>query len=142
MTELLQNPAPPPDFKTHRRLSVRVVVACLGALLLFAGAVVLLFHTWLPRQNPNTMIVIQADERLDGAIVTVNPVMPGVPPITATITREDNYRLRIHVPPGPYNVAIRLAGRVLYAGVARPNAQTPAYMRATELQLPATRRAK
>jgi hypothetical protein len=142
MTDLLQNPAPPPVRKTHAKASTRVVFACILAMLLFVGAVVLLFQTWLPRQNPNTMIVIQGDERFDGAIVTVNPAAPGVEKMTATITSEDNYRLRFHLPPGAYTVAIRLNGQVFSVGTAMPGAATPAYMRTSELKLPTTRRGR
>lgn len=139
MTDLLQNPAPPPVRKTHAKTSTRVVFACILALLLFVGAVVLLFHTWLPRQNPDTMIVIQGDPRFDGAIVNINPIGTGAEPLTATISGEDNYRLRFHLPPGAYNVVIRLDGRVFPVGTATPTAMRPAYMRTSELKLPATR---
>lgn len=142
MTDLLQNPAPPPVRKTHARTSSRVVFACILALLLFIGAVVLLFQTWLPRQNPDTMIVIQGDPRFDGAIVSINPIAAGAEPLTATISSDDNYRLRFHLPPGAYNVVIRLDGHVFSVGTATPQAMTPAYMRTSELKLPTTRRTK
>jgi hypothetical protein len=112
MNELVDHPGvkgePAPS-----RSSPGIVVACIVALLVFVGAVALLYWTWLPRQNPNAMIVVQGNEQFLGAEITAEPMDATSPPVTAAMTDADNYRMRIHVSPGLYRVTIRQNGRVL-----------------------------
>ena len=93
------------------RPPLRLVLACLAALALFVGSVALLYYTWLPRQNPNAMLIVIGNADYEGAEVTVVPRGSASGAITAKIRPDDDYRLRFHVPPGLYSVTIRKAGR-------------------------------
>lgn len=104
-----QNPPPTPPKRS--RPPMKVVLACLAALLLFVGSVALLYYTWLPRQNPNAMLIIIGNPDYDGAEVTVLPRGSASGAITAKIRPDDDYRLRFHVAPGLYSVTIRKPGR-------------------------------
>jgi hypothetical protein len=108
----VEQPSPTP---TAAHLSPRIVIACLAALSLFVGSLVILYRTWLPQQDPNTMIIVQGDAHFIGAEVTADPVAQNGPPVVATLTGADDYRVRMHVPAAAYRVTIRFNGRVIVA---------------------------
>lgn len=114
----MNQPADNPDMMRDEaaaphRSSPGVIVACIFALVVFVAAITLLYWTWLPRQNPSAMIVVQGNEQYVGAEITAEPMDASSPPVTAKMSSLDDYRLRIHISPGVYRVTIRQNGRVL-----------------------------
>lgn len=108
------------------QLSLKIVLACAAAFLLFVASVSLLYYTWLPRQNPNAMIVIIGNAEVDGAEVTVDPIGGGASGfVTDTIKPADNHRLRFHVPPGLYHVKVVDRGNVILDEIAETRGYPP-----------------
>ncbi len=114
------------------RTSPRIVLACAAAVVLFVGPVAMLYWTWLPRQSPSTMIVVQADASFDGAEVAAEQLGGGGAPLVGRVASEDGYRLRMHVPPGIYRVTVRVAGKVVSVRQAEPGRMSPAFMQLTD----------
>lgn len=108
------------------RLSLKIVLACAAAFLLFVASVSLLYYSWLPRQNPNAMIVIIGNPEVDGADVTVDPIGGGAGgSMTDTIKPADAHRLRFHVPPGLYHVKVVDRGTVILDEIAETRGYPP-----------------
>lgn len=115
----------PPHAKLPR-LSAKIVLACVAALFLFVGSVSLLYYTWLPRQNPNAMIIIIGNPEVDGAEVIVDPIGGGTCASMAdTIKPADNHRLRFHVPPGLYHVRVVDRGTMILDEIAETRGYPP-----------------
>jgi hypothetical protein len=111
------------------KLPPRILLACLAALVVFAGSVVLLYYTWLPRQNPNAMLVLIGDPDYAGATVTLVPIGSAGGSITATFQPVDDYRLRFHVPPGLYHVTVEHRARTVLDADAEAQPGLPRWIR-------------
>jgi hypothetical protein len=85
-----------------------VIAGCVGAMLIFVGAVAVLYLEWVHVEAPTSMIIVSADAARDTATVTVTPLRGTIKnALQAQIKNGVNHRLRFHVPPGWYSVAVR-----------------------------------
>jgi hypothetical protein len=84
-----------------------VIAGCIAAALLFLGTMSLLCVHWIRGDNPNAMIVIEADASLGDATVVLKSLDDaGAPPLLAPIKNGNEYRVRFRVPPGRYRVSV------------------------------------
>ena len=87
------------------------IFACIVALSIFASSLKMLYSSWIGRENPNGMIVIQGDpSTADAAITITSADRPGKLSLSAKITEGVEHRLRFHLPPGRYNIDITEGG--------------------------------
>src|SRR5260221_10613452 len=94
-----------------------IIAGCVAAALLFVGTTSLLYVHWLRGENPNALLVIEADASLDDATVMLKRLDDkDAPPLLAPIKNGDEYRVRFRVPPGRYRGSVnRPSGQVMPA---------------------------
>jgi hypothetical protein len=114
-----------------------VLVGCVLAGIVFLSAAVLLCMHWLHQSSPDAMVIIMGHEGMDGVTVQVTPIDPGVtaPPI-AELSKNDNYRARIHIIPGDYALQIAYHGQPLLRRNFTATKESPFF---AELSVPTTK---
>ena len=85
-----------------------IILAGLAAFGLFVAAVAILCVQWLQNENPNAIMILQGELRLDEATVIVTPLSGSSRELlTAQFKDGRNHRLQFHLPPGAYNIFVR-----------------------------------
>jgi hypothetical protein len=116
--------APPASPPRERRWAI---IACILALSIFIASIVVLYLQWFHYENPNGLIVVEGDASLDDAEIVVSQL--GRAPLRAQLKSGTDHRLRFHVPPGHYSVAVQVNGRpVMRPGDLYVEPRTPMYV--------------
>jgi hypothetical protein len=94
------------------------VLACILVLTIFLASIGILYYQWFHHDNPTGLIVVEGDASLDEAVVIISqyqaPAAQAVPVLRAPLSSGGaDHRLRLHLPPGHYTVAVEIGGRRL-----------------------------
>jgi hypothetical protein len=116
----------PPAVPPHRERRW-AIIACILALSIFIASIVVLYLQWFHYENPTGLIVVEGDASLDDAEIIVSQL--GRSPLRAQLKTGTDHRLRFHVPPGHYTVAVQIKGRpVMKPGELYVEPHTPMYV--------------
>jgi len=75
------------------------------AAILFVLAIVLLYYRWVTVTQPNSLVEVQGNSALTGAVVTVRG--PGLKaPLVTTLDPQDGYRPRFFLNRGSYTLTV------------------------------------
>lgn len=107
-------PSPPAAPPPRRELSasggfVRAVIVLVVLMVVAMSGIV--FWRWATGHEPTTAILVTGDPSLDGTVVEVTGF--GVPPVTVTLSADNNYRTPIFRLPGNYHVVATWHGQTL-----------------------------
>ena len=88
-----------------------VLFSCAMAIVVFIGAVGVLYSGWIGHENPNGLIIVQGDSSLSEAVVTLRPLNHDTrSSLRAQFKNGVDNRLRFHVPQGRYEISVQGAG--------------------------------
>jgi len=108
--------SPSRDTAAHGFHRSFAVIACLVAVAVFLISIAIIFAGWGGHDPATALIVVQGDPSVTDAVVTLfrpNDRGDDEKFLEAKITDADDYRLRFHVPPGPYRVNVLLGDKRL-----------------------------
>jgi hypothetical protein len=106
-------PEAPPAAAARPARGIFVRLAILFTVLIFVGTVFLIYYRWLTVAEPTTVVVLTADETLDGAVVTVEGVaLPQ--PLIAALDERGRHRARFFLHPGSYTIRVEHDDELVY----------------------------
>jgi hypothetical protein len=113
----------------RRRAHAWVIAGCTLAVLIFLGAVAILYWEWAVHENPSAVIIFQGDATLDEATVRITPIGAARRvPLEGQVKAGIGHRLRFHVPPGRYDVTVWAEGRAIFQKEFQVEPLAPVYI--------------